>query len=174
MLSDVDFKPLTDLRADQLDVKYMYYDRKIDPVPCYYVSPPLVTGLTGTDYASKCVWQTIESDLTNITADARAKELRLSGANLGTGELMRIYFGDVNCDDFGTQDAESRFETSHARPRKRSIIPYDLMTSTLYCMEYNNPYLSVRIHEATLGRSVRTNCASVGKGNTYIYNCIKI
>ena len=122
------------LKAVQLTTKTDYYGASVDKTSSnfgYYVSPPVVTGLSGGTVGSEATSHYIEVDMKTITQN-------LGVNNLGTDEFVRFYFGDMAQSDLGLGSywgSDEKFAKN---------LTGKLSPKYLYCVELTNNNLTVK------------------------------
>ena len=129
---DGPWKCIVSTQKTQLDQFNMYYGLAVNKTLAeyqYYLSPPIVTGLTGTDENAKHRSHMIEIDLTPA---------ELSAA-LNPNDYIRFYFGNCNLDNFGRKWGD--------QPKSNANNNTSISSQMHYYVEINNQFLVVRYKE---------------------------
>ena len=130
--NDGRWKCIVSTQKTQLDQFNTYYGLAVNKTLAdkqYYLSPPIVTGLTGTDENAKHRSHMIEIDLTPA---------ELSAA-FDPDEYIRFYFGNCSLDNFGIKWADD--------PKSDANNNNKISSQMHYYVEINNQFLVVRYKE---------------------------
>lgn len=136
---DGPWKCIVSTQKTQLDQFNTYYGLAVNKTLAeyqYYLSPPIVTGLTGTDENAKHRSHMIEIDLTPA---------ELSAA-LNPNDYIRFYFGNCNLDNFGIRWGD--------QPKYNANNNTSISSQMHYYVEINNQFLVVRYKEVVDQKAV--------------------
>ena len=128
------YEPVASTAATQLDQFNTYYGLAVNKTLAskqYYLSPPIVTGLTGTDTNAKHRSHMIEIDFTTDNLGAVFPD--------GSNDYVRFYFGNCTMDNFGNKwGVTPKFTTQDNS---------DISSQMHYYVEINNQFLVSRYTE---------------------------
>ena len=118
----------------------------------YYVSPPIVTGLTQATSASKHISHIIELDFTVITdlVDGNLKR---------TSDYVRFYFGALDAEDFG--------EVWGTNPKFERDDETQISHKLVYYLEFSDKYCALKVNTIKADGSVGTVTVSQYTGANY-------
>ena len=130
---------------------------KVEALPQYYISPPIVTGLSGATDQAKHISHIIECDFTGL----KTNNAELGATHTNATDYFRFYFGDTDPDRFGSKWAHEPKMAGNGAP----VAPLD--PRMVYALEFSNSHVNIRYNQLQADGSVNTVRGSVGAGGQY-------